>query len=124
MNSSLLELIRKSKIGTWCKRGAVLVVVLGLIQCASVFFFFWNQFRISSPDNPSPDIFPFLFLSFSLALPTLIMSIFFALFLYAIGVVINTFPAPSREVNEEVSFEEIREVERVPEGEWEVHVEK
>jgi 4-hydroxybenzoate polyprenyltransferase len=81
---ALINLLKDSQVGIWCKRAAWVILIIGLFQVISTFLLSsgpWGH----SPDLPLTQYLQFLV--FSLApLPS---AIFYFFLLYAAGVIVN-----------------------------------
>jgi len=93
--SPFTGLIKDSRIGKWCKRGAVLIAIAGTIQILLTLYALWGEYRQIQSNGQTPFDLNYLILSGATQLFASIMTtVFFALILYAVGVIILANAAP------------------------------
>ena len=118
--SPFTGLIRDGRIGKWCKRGAVLIALAGTIQILMTLYALWGEYRQLQSNGQTPFDMNYLILSGATQLFTSIMTtVFFALILYAAGVIILANSAP---VHNDVTIEKLDEAEVTPMEEEEVRI--
>jgi len=117
--SPFTGLIKDGRIGKWCKRGAVLIAIAGTIQILLTLYALWGEYRQIQSNGQTPDLI-YLILSGAVQIFTSIMTtVFFALILYAVGVIIL---ANSAAAHSDVTIEKLDGAEATPIEEEEVRI--
>ena len=116
--SAFSGLIRDGKIGKWCKRGAVLIAIAGTVQILLTLYALWGEFHQIQPTGQgSMDLNAFIFFGAGQLFTAIVTTVFFALMLYAVGVIIVANSAPA---HSDITYEKLDEAETMPvEGEEE-----
>lgn len=111
-------LIRDGKIGKWCKRGAVLIAIAGTVQILMTLYALWGEYHQIQPNGQGPnDLNSFILFGASQLFTDIVTTVFFALMLYAVGVIIVANSAPT---HSDITYEKLDEAEITPvEGEEE-----
>ncbi len=118
--SPFTGLIKDGRIGKWCKRGAVLIAIAGTIQILLTLYALWGEYRQIQSNGQTPFDLNYLILSGSVQVFTSIMTtVFFALILYAVGVIILANSAPA---HSDVTIEKLDGAEVTPMEEEEVRI--
>ena len=82
----LVKLLKSYQVGLWCKRGAWIIAIIGLIEIVLDTYAVIEQYNLSDTHLLTPVIFAGV-LRFALA--PIPVTIFYFLVLYAVGVAIN-----------------------------------
>ena len=116
--SAFTGLIRDGKIGKWCKRGAVLIAIAGTVQILMTLYALWGEYHQIQPYGQGPnDLNSLILFGASQLFTDIVTTVFFALMLYAVGVIIVANSAPT---HSDITYEKLDEAEITPvEGEEE-----
>jgi hypothetical protein len=116
--SAFTALIRDGKIGKWCKRGAALIAIAGTVQILLTLYALWGEYHQIQPNGQGPmDLNSFILFGASQLFTDIVTTVFFALMLYAVGVIIVANSAP---IHSDITYEKLDEAETTPvEGEEE-----
>ncbi len=94
--NTLINLLKDHQIGTWCKRAAWVILVIGLIEVAFNFYVNSRQFSLAGQPLAPDELLRLL----SISLAVLPSILFYFFILYAAGAVVNHF-AGYEEVDDE-----------------------